>query len=121
MASPGASISSLSGGNQQKVLLGRLIATRPRVLVLNDPLRGVDQGAKIDLYNVLEGLANDGVSILLLSTELMELCRLCHRVVVFHDHAVSAVMESEGINERVLIDAMFGRTSPLRAFEGAVE
>ena len=107
MASLQAPIGSLSGGNQQKALLGRLIATRPRVLVLNDPLRGVDLGAKRDLYEVLANLADSGVAILLLSTELVELCLLSNRVVVFHDQAVSAVVEREALSERALIDAMF--------------
>jgi ABC-type sugar transport system ATPase subunit len=107
MASPRAAISSLSGGNQQKALISRLIATRPKVLVLNDPLRGVDLGAKRDLYEVLANLAASGVTILLLSTELIELCLLCRRVIVFHDHAVSAVVGREELSERALIDAMF--------------
>lgn len=100
-------ISALSGGNQQKALLGRLIVTGPKVLVLNDPMRGVDLGAKRDLYEVLGQLAAEGVSIVMLSTELNELCLLCHRVVVFHDHAVSAVVEHADLSERSLIDAMF--------------
>jgi ABC-type sugar transport system ATPase subunit len=104
-------ISALSGGNQQKALLGRLIATDPKVLVLNDPMRGVDLGAKRDLYDVLGGLAAEGVSIIMLSTELIELCLLCHRVVVFHDHAVSAVIGHADLSERSLIDAMFAQRS----------
>ncbi len=108
MASRAAPISSLSGGNQQKALLGRLIATEPRVLVLNDPLRGVDLGAKRDLYDVLTRLAADGIAILLLSTELVELCLLCNRVIVFHDHKVSAVVDQNALDERALIAAMFG-------------
>ncbi|TPK33903.1 sugar ABC transporter ATP-binding protein [Mesorhizobium sp. B2-5-3] len=109
MAGLDTPISALSGGNQQKALLGRLIATQPRVLVLNDPMRGVDLGAKRDLYEVLNNLALSGVSILMLSTELVELCLLCHRVVVFHDHAVSAIVERGDLSERALIDAMFSQ------------
>jgi ABC-type sugar transport system ATPase subunit len=111
-------IATLSGGNQQKALLGRLIATGPRVLVLNDPLRGVDLGAKRDLYEVLAQLAASGVSILLLSTELVELCLLCHRVVVFHDHAVSAIVGREDLSERALIDAMFAQHANAPAIPG---
>lgn len=107
MAGLGSPIASLSGGNQQKALLGRLIATKPRVLILNDPMRGVDLGAKSELYDVLVNLAASGVSILLLSTELVELCLLCDRVVVFHDHSVSAIIERDALEERTLIDAMF--------------
>jgi ABC-type sugar transport system ATPase subunit len=107
MADLKSPIASLSGGNQQKALLGRLIATKPRVLVLNDPMRGVDLGAKGELYEVLVNLAASGVALLLLSTELIELCQLCDRVAVFHDHAISAVIEQDSLDERSLIDAMF--------------
>ena len=80
MANLRSPIASLSGGNQQKALLGRLIATKPRVLILNDPMRGVDMGAKGELYEVLVNLAASGVAILLLSTELIELCLLCDQI-----------------------------------------
>lgn len=117
MAGLGTPIAALSGGNQQKALLGRLIATAPRVLVLNDPMRGVDLGAKRDLYEVLNQLAESGVSIVMLSTELVELCLLCHRVVVFHDHAVSGIVERRDLSERALIDAMFAQ--PRGAAQGS--
>jgi ABC-type sugar transport system ATPase subunit len=100
-------IASLSGGNQQKALLGRLIATKPRVLILNDPMRGVDLAAKAELYEALVNLTANGAAILLLSTELVEFCQLCDRVAVFHDHAISAVLERDALDERTLIDAMF--------------
>jgi ABC-type sugar transport system ATPase subunit len=102
-------ISSLSGGNQQKALLGRLVATRPKALVLNDPMRGVDLAAKRDLYALLAQLAADGMAILLLSTELAELCLLCDRVLVFHDHNPVAEVDHGALDERRLIAAMFGQ------------
>jgi ABC-type sugar transport system ATPase subunit len=102
-------IAALSGGNQQKVLLGRLLAKRPRVLVLNDPMRGVDLGAKQDIYDILRRFAAAGGGVLLLSTELAELCLLCDRVAVYHDQAVSAVVERHRLAAPALIAAMFGR------------
>ena len=108
-ASPQAPISSLSGGNQQKALLGRLIATQPKVLVLNDPMRGVDLGAKRDLYGLLGQLANEDMAILMLSTELSELCLLCDRVLVFHDHGLVAEIDHQSLDEHRLIAAMFGQ------------
>lgn len=108
-AGTGAPISSLSGGNQQKALLGRLIATQPKVLVLNDPMRGVDLGAKRDLYSLLGELAGEGMSILMLSTELAELCLLCDRVLVFHDHGLAAEIDHRTLDEHRLIEAMFGQ------------
>ena len=105
-----ASVATLSGGNQQKVLLGRAIATNPRVLLLNDPMRGVDQGTKLDLYEVLRGLAARGMAILFLSTELPELCLLCDRVLVFRDQTLVADVERGLLSERTLIEAMFGHS-----------
>ncbi len=107
MSGAKAVITSLSGGNQQKTLLGRLLATAPRVLILNDPLRGIDLAAKRDLYDVLDQLAANGMCIVLLSTELVELCLLCSRVVVFHDYGVAATIEGDALDERALIAAMF--------------
>ena len=109
MAGPRAPIASLSGGNQQKAMLGRLIATKPRVLVLNDPMRGVDLGAKHDLYGVLSQLASEGMAVLLLSTELAELCLLCDRVLIFHDQGIAAAIDRGKLDEATLIGAMFGQ------------
>jgi ABC-type sugar transport system ATPase subunit len=103
-----AAISSLSGGNQQKVLLARLIATQPRLLVLNDPMRGVDLGAKRDLYDVLKKAADGGIAVLLLSTELVELCLLCDRVAVFHSQEIVRTIDRADLREETLIEAMFG-------------
>ncbi len=103
-------IAALSGGNQQKVFLGRLLALTPRALVLNDPMRGVDLGAKQDIYKILEDFASKGGAVILLSTELAELCLLCDRVAVFHDHGLFAVIEREALNVQSLIAAMFGQS-----------
>ncbi|HTW26821.1 MAG TPA: sugar ABC transporter ATP-binding protein [Acetobacteraceae bacterium] len=108
---PEAAIDTLSGGNQQKVLLGRLLLTEPRVLALNDPMRGVDPGAKHDLYDELRALAATRIAVLLLSTELPELCLLCDRVAVFRDHAVVAVLDRAALSEPRLIAAMFGHAA----------
>jgi ABC-type sugar transport system ATPase subunit len=107
-AGQGAAIATLSGGNQQKVLLGRLLLTSPRVLALNDPMRGVDHGAKQDLYIQLRALAEEGMGVLLLSSELPELCLLCDRVAVFREQSVVALIPQTALSERRLIAAMFG-------------
>jgi ABC-type sugar transport system ATPase subunit len=102
-------IATLSGGNQQKALIGRLLATEPKALVLNDPMRGVDLGAKQDIYDVLRQFAAQGGAVLLLSTELAELCLLCDRVAVFHEHALFATVEGDALDAQTLIAAMFGQ------------
>ncbi len=99
----------LSGGNQQKVVIARWLAATPRVLLLNDPTRGVDLGAKRDLYGLLEQLAADGVAVVMLSTEVDEHVELMDRVLVFREGAVSATLSREELDRARLIAAFFGR------------
>jgi ABC-type sugar transport system ATPase subunit len=103
-------IARLSGGNQQKVLLGRWLAAEPRLLVLNDPMRGVDLGVKRQFYELLQRLSEQGMAVLLLSTELEELVAVAHRVVVFHEHTVSAVVPGNADSRASILAAMFGRS-----------
>jgi ribose transport system ATP-binding protein len=77
-----APITTLSGGNQQKVLVGRALRTAPQVLVLDDPTQGIDVGARAQIHAVIEKCAADGVAILLVSTDSDELARLADRVIV---------------------------------------
>ena len=90
-----AGILSLSGGNQQKVLLGKCIITNPRVLLLDEPTRGVDVGAKSEIYRVIADLAAGGMSIVIVSSELPELYALCDRFVVLSDGRVSGELKKE--------------------------
>ncbi|MEA2278518.1 MAG: ribose transport system ATP-binding protein [Solirubrobacteraceae bacterium] len=105
-----AKIGTLSGGNQQKVVVGRWLLTEPRVLVLNDPMRGVDPGARRDLLNVLHQVADKGVAIILYSTELEELLTLCPEVAIVRDHSVTDVLSGERLTMDALIAGMFGQT-----------
>ena len=107
-ASPARAISTLSGGNQQKILLGRWIAMRPRVLVVNDPLRGVDANTKEELYGLFRRLAADGVAIIYLSTEIVELLTLTDQVAVFHEGSVVAMLPSQTSSDTDVVAAMFG-------------
>jgi ABC-type sugar transport system ATPase subunit len=104
-------ITSLSGGNQQKVLIARQLAAEPGVLVLNDPTRGVDLATKWDIYALLRRLAAQGVAIVLLSTELEEHIALTDRVLVFRSGEVFDEVNREEVNHTRLIAAMFGRSS----------
>jgi ribose transport system ATP-binding protein len=72
----------LSGGNQQKVLLSRLLATTPKILILDEPTRGVDVGAKSEIYSIIDNLAKAGTAILVISSDLPEIIGICDRVVV---------------------------------------
>jgi ABC-type sugar transport system ATPase subunit len=107
-ASPRRPISILSGGNQQKVLLGRWIAMRPRVLVVNDPLRGVDHNTKEELYGLFRRLADDGVAIIFLSTEIAELLTLTDQIAVFHEGSLVAMLPTEMSSDTDVVAAMFG-------------
>ncbi|TIM22910.1 MAG: sugar ABC transporter ATP-binding protein, partial [Mesorhizobium sp.] len=92
-----ANAGSLSGGNQQKVLLARLLETEPRVLVLDEPTRGVDVGAKSEIYRLIDDLAKKGIAILMISSELPEVIGVADRVLVMRDGTIAGeVTSSEG-------------------------
>jgi ribose transport system ATP-binding protein len=105
---PDASITTLSGGNQQKVLLARALALEPAILLLNDPTRGVDFGAKRDLYALLAELARDGLAVVMLSSELDEHVELMDRVLVFREHQLQRVIDREDLSRLALVSAFFG-------------
>jgi simple sugar transport system ATP-binding protein len=85
-ADPERLIKNLSGGNQQKVLLGRWLAADPRLLILDEPTRGIDVGAKAEIQGEVTRLAETGVSVVFISSEVEEVVRLCERIVVLKDH-----------------------------------
>jgi ribose transport system ATP-binding protein len=94
---------SLSGGNQQKLALAKVLHPEPRVVVLDEPTRGVDVGAKRDIYFLVQQLAREGRGIVIVSSELVELIGLCHRVVVMRQGRIQAVVEGEHLTEEELI------------------
>jgi D-xylose transport system ATP-binding protein len=100
-------ISGLSGGNQQKVLLGRSLLARPRVLLLDEPTRGIDVGAKAEIYRIVRDLTTRGCGVILVSSELPELLGMSDRIVVLHAGRVSAEFtRAEATQERLLAAAM---------------
>ena len=102
-------ITSLSGGNQQKVLIGRAFALNPSILVLNDPARGVDVSAKSDLYQYLKDFAATGKSVVYLSSEIEELVGLCERVLVFRGGGVFEELAGAAVHPAAVLQAMFGQ------------
>lgn len=82
-------IINLSGGNQQKVIIGRWLMKGPSVLLMDEPTRGIDVGAKYEVYKILRGLVKDGMSIIVVSDELLELIGLCNRILVFKDGRIT--------------------------------
>jgi ABC-type sugar transport system ATPase subunit len=105
----GNPITSLSGGNQQKVVIARWLAMKPRVLLLNDPTRGVDVGTKRDIYRVLSEAAAQGVAVVMLSTEVLELIELMDRVLVFREGEVFTELERSALTRSRLVASYFGR------------
>jgi ribose transport system ATP-binding protein len=98
-------VSALSGGNQQKVVIGKWLMTKPGIILLNDPTRGIDVGTKQDLYNLLRRLADDGAAILFYSTDYDELIGCCDRVLVLYDGAVVRRLEGAELTEHNLVSS----------------
>jgi len=103
-------ITSLSGGNQQKVMIARSFGQHPKILVLNDPARGIDVNTKTDLYHHLRNYVEEGNSVVFLSSELEEFIGLCPKVIVFRHGSVFDIFENEKVNADTLLQGMFGQT-----------
>ena len=95
--------SSLSGGNQQKLALAKVLQPRPRVVVLDEPTRGVDVGAKRDIYFLIRRLAEEGCGVIVISSELVEVIGLAHRVAVMRAGRLQATLAAEHLTEEELI------------------
>jgi ABC-type sugar transport system ATPase subunit len=102
-----ARVSTLSGGNQQKVLFARWLFRTPRLFIADEPTRGVDVGAKLAIYELLHGLAREGIGVLLISSEHEELLGLAHRVVVMRAGRVVAEFDGETMSEDAVLHAAF--------------
>ncbi len=103
-------VNSLSGGNQQKTIVGRWLATRPDVLILDEPTHGVDIGAKAEIYQMIQALADDGMSIILISSELPEIIALSDRVVVMREGRITATLDHSRIDEETIMTYAAGGT-----------
>jgi ABC-type sugar transport system ATPase subunit len=100
--SPAAAVSTLSGGNQQKVVLGKWLATNPRVLMLDEPTRGVDVGAKAEIYRLLSNAAANGIAVVVSSSETPELLLICDRILVmFRGRIVASLSREEATEARI--------------------
>ena len=108
MSSPYAPIKSLSGGNQQKVVIARCLETNPKVLILDEATRGIDLGAKAEIYQILRDLAKEGLSILVVSSELSEIFEISDRVLVMHAGDLTANLDRSTITESDVVSAATG-------------
>jgi ribose transport system ATP-binding protein len=105
---PGRRVALLSGGNQQKVVLGKALATKPRILLLDEPTRGVDVGAKAEIHGLISELKQHGAAILMVSSELPEALNVADRLVVLHEGRTVAVRD-RGATEDEIMAYAFGR------------
>ena len=106
MSSPGARVGDLSGGNQQKVVFGKWLETEPDLILLDDPTRGVDIGARQDMHRVIAQLAADERTVLVTSSDLAELADLCDRVHVFFQGRLVATILADALTEHRLLEAI---------------
>lgn len=98
----------LSGGNQQKTVIGKWLATEPSVLVLDEPLRGVDVGAKTEIYSLIQQLAEEGAAILLISSELPEILGLSDRILVMHEGRIAGSLDADAATEAAILALAIG-------------
>ncbi|WP_426594015.1 sugar ABC transporter ATP-binding protein [Cellulomonas sp. McL0617] len=101
-------VGTLSGGNQQKVLLARLLALSPRVLVLDEPTRGIDVGAKVEIQNLVGELADNGLSVVFISAELEEVLRVGTRVAILHAGRIVDILPADGLTPDALMAMVAG-------------
>ncbi|WP_373236279.1 sugar ABC transporter ATP-binding protein [Cohaesibacter celericrescens] len=101
-------ITQLSGGNQQKAIIGRAMATRPKVLIFDEPTKGIDIRTKSEIYRIMRGLAEDGVGVILVSSELNELKKCASRIVTMHNGRITGAFETADANNETLVGAIFG-------------
>ncbi len=113
IASLGQQMATLSGGNQQKVIVGRGMATRPSVLILHEPTRGIDVGAKAEIYGILQELAREGVGLLVVSSELPELIGQCDRILVLYAGRISGEFTRADASEEAILACAMGQTTHL--------
>jgi ribose transport system ATP-binding protein/rhamnose transport system ATP-binding protein len=100
-------VGRLSGGNQQKIVIGRWLARQPRLLLLDEPTRGVDVGARGEIHRLIRKLAEEGMGVLVISSEPDELPELCDRVLVMAEGRIVKEIEGEAISRQAIVEASY--------------
>jgi D-xylose transport system ATP-binding protein len=116
-ASPALPITSLSGGNQQKAVLAKMLLTEPKVLILDEPTRGVDVGAKFEIYKLMLELAAQGISIIMVSSELAEVLGVSDRVLVMGEGKLRGDFVNKGLTQEMVLAAAIGQSAGARPLE----
>jgi ribose transport system ATP-binding protein len=102
---------NLSGGNQQKVVLGKWLALSPRILILDEPTRGIDVGAKAEIYRHMAALTDEGITILMVSSDMEEVLGMSDRVVVMQERRIRGVLARAGLTQHKVAALMTGQTA----------
>jgi ribose transport system ATP-binding protein len=100
---------NLSGGNQQKVILGKWLAMTPRVMIMDEPTRGIDVGAKAEIYRLMRALAAQGSVILMISSDMEEVLNVSDRIAVMHEGEISGVLDRADCNEANVMQLAIGK------------
>jgi rhamnose transport system ATP-binding protein len=106
-----AEVSKLSGGNQQKVMLGKWLNTRPKLLILDEPTRGIDVGAKAEVHHIINALAQEGLAIMLISSDLPEVLGMSDRVLVMREGRQMGIFSREEATQERIMTAAVGQAN----------
>lgn len=101
-------IKNLSGGNQQKCVLAKSLLISPKILILDEPTRGIDVGAKYEIYQYIFSIVEEGCSVILISSELPEILGLSDRVIVMHEGKIKASLDNNGLTQEIIMTAAIG-------------
>ena len=104
-------VKNLSGGNQQKVVISKLLSTKPEVVIFDEPTRGIDVGAKREIYNLMQNLIDEGVAVILISSELPEVLNLSNRVLVMHEKEIMGELDAAEADQEAIMKLATGRRS----------
>jgi len=107
-------VKNLSGGNQQKVSIAKTLLTKPKVLILDEPTRGVDVGAKKEIYDLINEFKSQGIGIILISSEIPEILGICDRVMVMHEGAVSGFLDRKEADQEKIMRLAVGIREEVR-------
>jgi ribose transport system ATP-binding protein len=102
-------VKNLSGGNQQKVVISKLLSTKPEVVIFDEPTRGIDVGAKREIYNLMQELIDDGVAVILISSELPEVLNLSNRIIVMHEKEIMGELDAAEADQEAVMKLATGR------------
>ncbi len=102
-------VGELSGGNQQKVVLAKMLARKPKILLMDEPTRGIDVGTKAEIYRLIRELAAGGTTVVAVSSELPELIGMSDRVLIMHEGRISGAVRADEADEEVLLAYCYGK------------